>query len=244
MRTLGIIVARGSSKRLPRKNVLDLLGAPLLSYMCRAALRANLTKVIVSTEDDEIASVANCYGVETPFRRPDELASDWARSEDIVLHAVDWMAEHTAETYDIVVLMQPTTPFVQAEQIAACVAALDQPHVACCFTAVAAEKPPEWMFTLDDDSNALNYLNQAIAGDKEHSQLIDKKYVPTGAAYAVRVEEVRTQQRILCDPARMTIVEPQFAIDIDTEVDLKIAEAVGQHYQFSPPSPIDTTGSQ
>ena len=218
------------------------MGAPLLSYMCVAAQNAGLTRVIVSTEDDEIASVANHYGVDTPFRRPDELASDWARSEDIVLHAVDSVMAEEQQSYDVVVLMQPTTPFVQPEHISACATAVKNDDVACCFTAAAAAKPPEWMFTIDSNGNAQNFRNEVIAGDKEHSQLLDRKYVPTGAAYAVRIAEMRLQQRVLCDPARMTIVEPQFAIDIDTEVDLKVAEAIGQYYQFSPPDPFDSIG--
>ena len=111
MRSLGIIQARGASKRLPRKNVKLLNGAPLISYAVRTALASTLDRLIVTTEDDEIAELARRYGADVPFRRPQHLAADYASDEDILVHALDFCRDQEKRDYDIIVKLHPTTPF-------------------------------------------------------------------------------------------------------------------------------------
>ena len=90
MRSLGVILARGASKRLPRKNLKPLVGLPLIAWSLRAALASRIDRVIVSTEDEEIAAVTEANGGEAPFRRPAELAADYAGPLAILRHALDW----------------------------------------------------------------------------------------------------------------------------------------------------------
>ena len=92
--SLGVVVARGQSKRLPRKMLRPLAGHPLVAYMARAALASGLDRVILSTDDDEIAAAAKSYGLEAPFRRPAELATDFATNDRVLLHALDWAESH------------------------------------------------------------------------------------------------------------------------------------------------------
>lgn len=110
-RVLGVIPARGGSKRLPRKNVLPLLGKPLIAWTIEAAARAaSLTNWLVTSEDDEILAVARQYGAPVPFKRPMELAGDEVRNIETVRHAMEFMEQATGRPYDILVLLQPTCP--------------------------------------------------------------------------------------------------------------------------------------
>lgn len=110
-RVLGVIPARGGSKRLPRKNIKLLHGKPLIAWTIEAAAKATtLTDWLVTTEDDEIISVAKEYGAPVPFKRPEELSGDKVRNIDTVRHAMEFMEDKTGKQYDILVLLQPTCP--------------------------------------------------------------------------------------------------------------------------------------
>ena len=235
MRSLGVICARAASKRLPRKNLRPLNGVPLVAYCASAARRARLDSVIVSTEDREIAAICVGHGVEAPFVRPEELAADYASSPDIVGHAVDWMRTQRGLDYDIVVVLQPTTPFVLPEHIDACVDALKHDAgAACCFTARPASEPPQWMFMRGEDGRVSPLLGEAIGAEREHAQLLATHYLPNGAAYAVRLAALAAQRRIICDPARIVVMPPERSVDIDDELDWLFAERVARHYSLTP----------
>ncbi len=234
LRSLGVICARGGSKRLPRKNVRPLNGVPLVAYCAGAARRARLDTAIVSTDDPEIAAICEEAGIEAPFTRPTALAADFASSPDIVGHAIDWMRKNREIEFDVVVLLQPTTPFVLPEHIDACVQALeDDSAAACCFTARTVHEPPQWMFALDGDGRVSPLLGEAIAGDQEHSQHLAEHYLPNGAVYAVRVYALAEQQRTICDPARIVIMPRERSVDIDDELDWLYAEGVARHFSFT-----------
>jgi CMP-N-acetylneuraminic acid synthetase len=228
MRSLGVITARGGSKRLPRKNVKPLLGVPLIGYIVRAALASRLDRTIVSTDDDEIADLAARFGAEVPFRRPAELAADYAADEDILRHALDWFERERGEIFDVVVKLHPTTPFVLPATIDACLDSLGSTDAACCFAVRPASDPPQWMFRLDARGYARTLLGDRLAGDKAHSQLLDKYYFPTGAAYAVRVSELARQNCVFAEPLRVVEMDPLRAVDIDDEIDFALAEIVGR----------------
>lgn len=117
-RVLGVIPARGGSKRLPRKNIMPLAGKPLIAWTIEAAARADtLTDWLVTTEDEEIMAVARECGAPVPFRRPMELAGDKVRNIDTVMHAMEFMEAETGTAYDILVLLQPTCPIRDPEHI-------------------------------------------------------------------------------------------------------------------------------
>ncbi|HQC21081.1 MAG TPA: acylneuraminate cytidylyltransferase family protein, partial [Anaerolineaceae bacterium] len=108
---LALIPARGGSKGIPRKNIRDFGGAPLIAWSIAAALRAEtVTRVIVSTDDEEIAAVAREWGAETPFLRPAELAQDDTTDYPVFRHALDWLAAHENYRPEVVVQLRPTSP--------------------------------------------------------------------------------------------------------------------------------------
>ena len=118
MRILGLIPARGGSKSIPRKNVVPVAGRPLLAYTCEAARTSRrLSRVVLSTEDDEIAAVGRAEGVEVPFRRPADLARDDTPALAVAQHAARWLAEHDDWQTNVLVLLQPTSPLRQAHHI-------------------------------------------------------------------------------------------------------------------------------
>lgn len=231
-KSLAVIVARGASKRLPRKNVKPLLGDPLVAWSIRAALASRVTRVVVTTEDDEIAAVARRYGADVPFVRPEELAADYARSDDILMHALDATERDDGEKYDIVAYIQPTSPFMQPSDVDAAIDVVARGEAACCFTAREVTEPPLWMFTADAAGVAQPLIQGSIEGDREHSQKLQKAYFPTGAVWALDSKAFRAQHRIYCEPLRMVMMDYERSIDIDDETDFVIAETLGKHLGF------------
>src|SRR6185369_679302 len=111
MRCLGLIGARGGSKGIPRKNLVDLAGHPLISYTFREAQQSKLLdRVVLTTDDEEIADLARQSGIEVPFLRPENLASDTAALGDAIQHALEWLLEHEGYKPDAILLLQPTSP--------------------------------------------------------------------------------------------------------------------------------------
>jgi CMP-N-acetylneuraminic acid synthetase len=117
MKILGIIPARGGSKGVKGKNIKSLAGSPLICYTIKEAMKSNLTNVIVSTDDDEISRVARNFGVEVPFKRPEDLSNDTAKSIDVAVHALLEIEKIKGVSYDAIMLLQPTTPFRNFEDI-------------------------------------------------------------------------------------------------------------------------------
>lgn len=120
MNVLGLIPARGGSKGIPRKNIADLGGKPLIAWTIAAALQTpGLSRIVVSTDDDEIAGIARQWGAEVPFLRPVDIASDGAAALPVITHAVEHLARHDGWQADAVAYLQPTSPFRRSADIAA-----------------------------------------------------------------------------------------------------------------------------
>lgn len=232
MRSIGILQARGGSKRIPRKNVKMLLDHPLIAYVGRAALLSGLSRVILSTDDDEIAAAARDYGIEVPFKRPVELAED-VPTEHVTRHALDWVEAEEGAAYDNVVTLQPTTPFILPEHIDACIESIVASDAGCCFTAQRASQPPQWMFTLDGDGTATPLLDGAVEGERGVFQSLPPCYLPNGGAYVTRVSAFRAQGRIISDPARLVVMDAARSVDLDEPEDWIVAEAMGNAHGFT-----------
>ncbi len=118
---IAIIPARGGSKRLPCKNIRDLCGKPLIAWTIEQAKNSKfIDKVVVSTDDEEIAAISREYGVDVPFLRPKELATDESPSIDLIKHALDFFKKK-GETYDIIILLEPTSPLRKKNDIDAAI---------------------------------------------------------------------------------------------------------------------------
>jgi len=235
MRSLGVIHARGGSKRIPKKNIKLLCGIPLIAYMIRASLESDIDRVVVSTDDEAIAAIARKYGAEVPFKRPEDIAED-VPSEFVTLHALEWVERDEGYPYDVVVTLQPTTPFATPEDINRCLAVLDtRSEVQSCFTVVQAVEPPQWMFTVNSDGIAKTFLDGDLHGERGVFQTLPPLYLPNGAAYATRVAALRKQNAVIASPAAVTMMSLERSVDIDEPIDWIIAETVCVQHNFLKP---------
>lgn len=236
MRSVGVIVARGGSKRIPRKVLRSLGGIPLLAWMSKAALASRLDAVVLSTDDAEIAALGRELGLSVPFLRPAELAQDFVRNDDVVLHAIDMLGSSDSPGADIAVLLQPTAPFTLPGDIDACLDAMEEAEIACCFTARKATERPEWMFVPGDKGTVKLLLGGELVGDRQHSQKLTTYYVPSGAVWATRADTLRRTRSFYAPPLRIVEVEEHRSADIDVEDDLIVAEALLRAHALAPVS--------
>jgi len=214
---LGIIPARGGSKGLPRKNVLDLGGKPLIAWSVEAAREAEtITDFLVSTDDDEIADIARDHGAPVPFMRPDELASDEATSADVVLHALNAIEK----SYDYFVLLQPTSPFRTAADIDGVVEQMLGSGVKSCVSVVEQDKPPTWMFWLED-----THLKPVLAEDEMPLRRQDARpvYALNGAVYVCESAYFKHHKAFITAGTSGYVMPKARSIDIDCEQDLEYA---------------------
>ncbi len=216
-RVLGLILARGGSKGLPRKNVLPLAGKPLLAWTVKAA-RASVTldRVVLSSDDDEIIRVAEAFGCEVPFRRPARLATDDTPGIDPVLHALD-----TIEGFDYVVLLQPTSPLRTAEDIDGTVRLCMSSDAPSCVSVVAVDKPPQWMYTLGE--KRLRPIFPTESGLKRRQDAVPV-YALNGAVYVADVHSLRRSRSFVTDATVGYVMPPERSADVDTALDLAWCE--------------------
>lgn len=225
MRILGIITARGGSKGVPGKNIKMLGELPLLGYTALAAKKAKkLAKVIISTDCLEIKKVAESFGIEAPFLRPDHLATDTAASIDVVMHALQFL-EEKGEFYDAICLLQPTSPFRKygfideaiqkfiSNDSDALVSVLPVPH----------EFNPHWVF----EPNTGGMLKIAT-GESEiikRRQDLPKAFFRDGSIYITKTSVIKEASFY---GAKLSYIEnhPDFYVNIDTLEDWEKAENI------------------
>ncbi len=220
---LALIPARGGSKGVPRKNIKELGGKPLLAYTTEKALASKLiSKVVLSTEDEEIMQVGKACGVEVPFKRPEDLAKDQSGSLGVVQHAIEFYEER-GEFFDAVILLQATSPFREEgfidraiekfikSEADALVSVLPVPH----------EFNPHWVFEADNNDN----LNIAT-GEKQiikRRQDLPKAYFRDGSIYITKTEVIK-QGSFFGDQLTYIESNPDLYVNIDTMQDWKKAE--------------------
>ncbi|WP_029688939.1 acylneuraminate cytidylyltransferase family protein [Thermoanaerobacter sp. A7A] len=225
---LALIPARGGSKGVPRKNIKLLLDKPLIAYTIEAALQVDfIDKVIVSTDDLEIAQISREYGAEVPFLRPYELATDEAKSIDVILHAMDWMEkEHGA--FNLILLLQPTSPFRNSEDIKTALDIFFEKNAKAVVSVCEAEHSPLWMNTLNDDLNMKDFIRKNILN--KNRQELGKYYRINGAIYIAEWDYLRQNKTFFGDKTYAYIMPKERSIDIDTEMDFKFAEFLINRY--------------
>ncbi len=218
---VAIIPARGGSKGLPGKNVRPLAGKPLIAYSVEAAKRSKLVdRVIVTTDDAEIARVAKAHGAEAPFLRPPELAQDLTPTEPVLQHAVEWL-ETDGYRVDIVLFLQPTDIFRKQAMIDGVIQALlDDPAVDSAFVAYPTHKN-FWR------KNGKGFTR--LAADLSHGPRQTREPLyreDTGLACATRASVIKQGKRIGEHVVILPNKDDASAIDIHTEFDFWLAERV------------------
>ncbi|MFW2580732.1 cytidylyltransferase domain-containing protein [Aliarcobacter butzleri] len=216
---LAIILARGGSKRLPRKNVLDLCGKPLIAHTIEAGLKSNyVDKVVVSSDDEEILEISKEFDAET-IKRPDELASDTATTFDAIKHTID----NNIDKYDYIVLLQPTSPLRNEKHIDEAIELLEEKKANAIISVCEMEHSPLWSNTLPNNGSMKGFLRDEILNKR--SQDLEKYYRLNGAIYICRTDKLLEEKTfILKDEIYAYKMSRKFSIDIDEEIDFKLAK--------------------
>jgi len=215
---LAIIPARGGSKRLPGKNLLNLNGKPLIVWSINAGLKSQyIDEVLVSSDDDKILTVAKDSGSNT-IKRPKVLATDTATTFDAVEHAMT-----SARNYDFIVLLQPTSPLRTARHIDEAIEMLNEKNADAIISVTKTEHSPLWCNTLPDDGDMSAFIKDEIKSTR--SQDLPDFYRLNGAIYIVKSSALLAQKTFFIKENIFSyVMDAKDSVDIDNEIDFKFAQ--------------------
>ncbi|WP_306534962.1 cytidylyltransferase domain-containing protein [Geobacter sp.] len=216
---LAIIPARGGSKGVPRKNIREVAQKPMIAWTIEEAKNSRyIDRLIVSTDDQEIADVALKWNCEVPFLRPKELGLDDTPGIVPVLHALNALPER----YDLVVLLQPTSPLRSIEDIDSCIRLITETEAKSCVSVVEPDKSPYWMYKIDDTGT----LVPLFSGEWGRRQDLPQVYALNGAVYVAETDWLLSGNGLVTDKTVAYRMPKERSLDIDTESDLSYFEVV------------------
>jgi len=233
-KVLAVIPARGGSKGVPRKNIRVVGGKPLIAYTIDSALavRERLHRLIVSTDDAEIAGVAQKYGAEVPFMRPPELGGDRIPMVPVLKHAIQTVEEMDGIKLDWVLLLQPTCPFRAPEDI---LAALDLAAKGGCDSVISVVQVlahhPILMKKIENE-RLLPYSIEEVEGTRRQDYT-PPAYMRNGCIYLSRRENLMEQNSIWGKVIRPYVMPEDRSVNVDSELDMKLVEFMLQDRQKS-----------
>lgn len=224
-RVIAIIPARGGSKRLPRKNILPLGGKPLIGWTIEAAQNSTyVDEIFISTDDQEIADVAGQFGIAIPELRPEKLSTDTATTQSVLFYTL----EKYGKEADIVVLLQPTSPFRTSEQIDQAIESLVEKTAFSIVSVTRCEHPPQWSNILPDNGSMKDFLR---LGDEKRSQDLGEAFRLNGAIYVYDIYRLLAIGEIAYREDTYAYKMPNdTSIDIDNQIDLEMAEFFAKKY--------------
>ncbi|WP_457564272.1 acylneuraminate cytidylyltransferase family protein [Caminibacter sp.] len=217
---LAIIPARGGSKRLTRKNILPLNGKPLITYTIEAAKKSEyIDEIVVTSDDEEILDIAKKENVKI-IKRPDFLATDTASSIDVLIHAIENMPK-----FDYIILLQPTSPLRNENHIDEAIELLDKKNADAVVSVCEMEHSPLWSNTIPENLDMSGFLRDEVKGKR--SQDLPKFYRLNGAIYICKTDEFLKYKTLFLDKNIFAyVMDRKSSVDIDDEVDFKLAEVL------------------
>lgn len=225
-RTLALIPARARSTGIPRKNLQEIGGIPLVGLAAEAAVTSEAVgRVVVSTDDEEIATAARAHGAEAPFLRPAEIAADDTPDFPVLEHALGWLAREEGYRPDVVVWLRPTCPLRTAADIDAAVALLRETKADCVRSVCRSKHHPLWMKRLEGD-RLLPLLPDVDEQTYPRRQLLPPVYRLNGAVDVVRASAALKAREIFPGDMRAYVMPAARSIDIDEPIDLLVARAL------------------
>lgn len=220
MKTLAMITARGGSKRIPRKNIKEFNGKPIIAYSIEAALASGVfDEVMVSTDDEEIAEIAKKYGAKVPFFRSEKTANDFATTVDVIEEVLNTYKDR-GEEFDIFCCIYPTAPFITAKRLKDAVEQLSASDADSLIPVVRFSYPPQRAMEIHDGKLVFRQPENL----SKRSQDLEPHFHDAGQFYVVRSESFFKNHGIMVGdilPMELSELEVQ---DIDNEVDWKLAE--------------------
>ncbi len=219
---IAIIPARGGSKRIPRKNIKDFYGRPLIAYSIQTALASKLfDKVIVTTDDEKIVAIAKKYGAEVPFIRPKELADDFSGTQEVIDHALKWLENH-GEHYDFVCTIYATAPLLKAQYLVEGYNILKASSAINAFSATSMPFPIQRTFKVTDDGRCEMFMPKYYM---TRSQDLEEAYQDAGQFYWAKT--AKESQEVMFGNDSIPVLLPRHLVqDIDTLEDWKRAEVM------------------
>ena len=220
-----MIPARGESKRIPRKNIKDFFGQPMIAYSIKAALKSNFfDQVIVSTDDAEIAEVAKYFGASVPFVRPDELANDYTGTVPVVKHAIEWFDDQGQSPSEVCCLYA-TAPFVRAGTIKRAYEQMQSTQADYCFTVTSFAFPIQRALKVTAKNRIEMFYPEHL---ETRSQDLEESYHDAGQFYWGKAESFKQQKPLFSKSATPYILPRHLVQDVDTLEDWKRAELMYQ----------------
>lgn len=229
MKVIAVIPARGSSKGIPRKNIKEFLGKPLLAWTVEAARESGLfERLILSTEDEEIARIGREFGAEVPFRRPQKLAEDTTPTAPVVRHAIEWLRHHEGWTPDFVMVLEPTSPGRRAFHIREAATLLQKSGADS--VASVSEVPhhyvPTKVLKLHSDGTITGIDGTHLRDMIHRRQDLPKYYALNGLIFSCKTELVlKNRPTLWGEKVLAYVVDPKYCVDLDRPEDWAPAEA-------------------
>lgn len=219
-KVLALIPARGGSKGLPGKNIRYLGGKPLVAWSIEAALAAkHVSRIVVSSDDAQILSVARAYGAQIPLIRPATLAQDDTPGIDVVLHTLDCLPG-----YDWVVLLQPTSPLRTTDDIDRAISLCLEKNAPACVSVSQTPASPWWMFRIGHQGKMHSFLPPEQRPTRR--QDLPELYALNGAVYLAKTEWLQRSLSFLTEETMAYVMPSERSLDIDTLMDFRIAECL------------------
>lgn len=224
MNILALICARGGSKRIPKKNIKQMCGKPLIAWSIEAAIKSkSVNKVVVSTDDLGITSVAQKYGAEVPFTRPPELSLDTDGLEPVIRHAVEWLQDHQSYRADIIVFYPPTNPLKRAEDIDESVQILTEFNADSVVAVSNANgnNNPHWILKRENNGDIKLATGEPLRNIIDRSQdLPSNYYIRNDVLYTLKPKNLYQQSPSLYgDKVKLLIMDEIFNTDINSPED-------------------------
>jgi CMP-N,N'-diacetyllegionaminic acid synthase len=227
---LAIILARGGSKGFPGKNIAPLGDKPLIAWSVEAARHAKYTdRVVLSSDNQAIIDAARRFHCEVPFVRPAELARDDTPAVDVVLHALEQLP-----SYDILVLLQPTSPFRDHNDIDRAIDTMVHAQAKSCVSVCEVDKSPYWMYTTDACGRLQPLLDLKETQQqlyRQQRQQLPRTYALNGAIYVIYTDWFHETHKFVNEETVPYIMPKERSVDIDDPLDLKWAEFLLQQWE-------------
>ncbi len=218
---LCVIPARGGSKRIPRKNIKSFCGQSMIAYSIKVAIASEcFDKVIVSTDDQEIAEVAKSFRAEVPFIRPDELANDYTATIPVIKHAIEWFDDQGRSPSEVCCLYA-TAPFVQEDSIRKAYKKMKQEKADYCFTVTSFAFPIQRAIKITAENRIEMFYSEYL---ETRSQDLEESYHDAGQFYWGKAEAFKQQKPLFSKGSTPYILPRHLVQDVDTPEDWKRAE--------------------
>jgi CMP-N,N'-diacetyllegionaminic acid synthase len=224
---LGLIPARSGSKGIKDKNLYPILGKPLISYVCETALNSKcFDQLILSSDCDKIISVAKKHGIDVPFIRPKELAEDETLVVDVIYHALNWFQINKGVTYDYICLLQPTSPLAKKSDYENAIqTAIENDADTVVTVYKCGQVHPSIMYTREENGKVDWFVKKLGWNNMSRRQDLSPIFMRSGIVYVFRADMILKSKKLYGNRIfSIEVEEERGSVDINTKLDLKIAE--------------------